>query len=287
VIAARLQTGQDYRVSLPPDAYPEDVRVIQNGLRADDREWFEAARLLLDPMDEMPASGIVADHPVQVPPERWVEYSELLGCYPGFGAGTLSRRDLFALARHSLTVRGSAWIDLLVASYAWGYGDNVLGPARLKRVLRGHNGTPAPDPSELQERLDTAVRLLEDQGSVAAYAYLRDGQPLAHWAAAFVTKFLYFAGHVADVNGDRPLILDKVLARRMRWFWRRRFSPQQAAIYERHWATYRWSTYRYQVYLTFLGVAAEQLAGTSPTRWSPDLVELILYQCDPSESINI
>jgi hypothetical protein len=174
---------------------------------------------------------------------------------------------------------------VLGASYAWGYGPNGLGPTRLKRILHGHNGTPAPDPLAIQERLAEAVRLLEDKGAVAAYTFLRDERPLTHWGPAFFTKFLYVVGHVLDVKGDEPLILDKVLARRMRWFWRRRLPLQQAAAFERSWATYRWHPYRYHVYLAFLRAATEQLAGTSPTLWSPDLVERILYQFDPRNSI--
>lgn len=43
---------------------------------------------------------------------------------------------------------------------------------------------------------------------MAAYTFPRDARPLAHWGAAFFTKFLYVVGHILDVRGDKPLILD-------------------------------------------------------------------------------
>jgi Putative 8-oxoguanine DNA glycosylase OGG-like protein len=284
-VDAKIPAGWEHRVPLPSDAYTEDVSVVQNGLLSDEREWFEAKRLVLDSTNGRAAADIVAEHTVDVPAAQWTQYSELLGSHMAFPAGELSRGDLFELAQHHLANAGSTWLEVLGASYVWGYGPNGLGPTRLARILHGHNGTPAPEPFDVQERLAAAVRLLEVQDAVAAYTYLRDGRPLVHWGAAFFTKFLYFVGHVLNVRGDKPMILDKVLARRMRWFWRRRLSPPQADVFDRYWATYRWSPYRYQVYLTFLRVAADELAGASPTRWSPDLVELVLYRFDPRKSM--
>ena len=78
------------------------------------------------------------------------------------------------------------------------------------------------------------------------------------------------------------MILDRTLARRMAWLWRRRLDDEQGRRFTRHWASPRWSPYRYDVYLQFLTMVAGKMSCDGHT-WSPDLVELILFRNGPEE----
>jgi hypothetical protein len=180
--------------------------------------------------------------------------------------------------------RTGDWLPLLVASFMWGYGPQGYGPARLSKVLDGTQNRPAPPRDEIRRRLAESVRVLRAEGPGDAYALLRQGSgKISQLVPAFYTKLLYFAGKaVIDATGCRPLVLDDVLARRMRWLWKRRGVDTARA--EWFWRGPSWTRRRYQIYLAFMHRAATQLSEAGPA-WTPDLVELILFPNNPADTL--
>ncbi|MGV9565017.1 8-oxoguanine DNA glycosylase OGG fold protein [Streptomyces sp. NPDC003480] len=80
------------------------------------------------------------------------------------------------------------------------------GPTTLRRILAADS---------LEAALAGAVTAMSEHSATAAYAALRGRVP--GLGPSFFTKFLYFTGKaVPPANGPQPLILDRVLARRMR-----------------------------------------------------------------------
>ncbi|MFR0355279.1 hypothetical protein [Streptomyces sediminimaris] len=118
--------------------------------------------------------------------------------------------------------------------------------------------------------------------AAAAYAALRGRVP--GLGPSFFTKFLYFTGKaVPPANGPEPLILDRVLAWRMRSLaaavGRETGHDPDGSIAAWVWRDRDWSPHRYQVYLSFLHAAAHQAASTDgwPSDASPDLLEYALF----------
>ncbi|MGW0876593.1 8-oxoguanine DNA glycosylase OGG fold protein [Streptomyces sp. NPDC002755] len=85
----------------------------------------------------------------------------------------------------------------------------------------------------------------------------------AHWAD---TKFLYFVGQtVPSATGHQPLILDRVLARRLRSLaetvGRESGHDPDDSIANWVWRDRNWSPHRYAAYLCFMHAA--------PVNWPP------------------
>ncbi|HEX5541636.1 MAG TPA: hypothetical protein VFX60_08730 [Micromonospora sp.] len=274
---------------LPEDAAAFDAGVVDAGLRYHEQEWLE--RQLCDLQRSLRTAErssdddlqvLIARHSVSVDAQQWAAVITWLPPHLGStGPANLSRGDVINAA-DQCRMTGD-WLPLLVTSFVWGQGDLGYGPTRLSWVLDGKQGRPAPTLDDIRHRLAQAVFVLARDGAAAAYDLLIERGSIPELGPAFFTKFLYFAGKTGDVAGPQPMILDKRLAGRMRWFWeRRRDEPYaaQARPPEWLWRGPRWSTYRYRIYLAFLSRSAEQLA-QSGQRWTPDLVEMLLFRRDP------
>ncbi|WP_341849423.1 hypothetical protein [Streptomyces bungoensis] len=147
------------------------------------------------------------------------------------------------------------------------------GPTTLHKIL---------DVNGLDTMLADALATLREHGAAAAYAGLRARIP--GFGPSFYTKFLYFAGKtVPPATGPQPLILDRVLARRLRLLaqavGRETGHDPDGSIARWVWRDRNWSPHRYAVYLSFMQAAADQAAatGTWPSDASPDLLEYALF----------
>ncbi|WP_322899514.1 8-oxoguanine DNA glycosylase OGG fold protein [Actinacidiphila rubida] len=158
--------------------------------------------------------------------------------------------------------------EALVASYVWG---------------KGKRGTPAGSgPATLSVVLAAALAMLRTRGSQHAYAEL-EGK-VRGFGPAFFTKFLYFAATAVPPALDpKPLILDSVLAARMRSMaevvGRDTGHDPHGKIAAWVWSDGAWTPHRYQVYLSFMEAAARQMAATDgwPSHAHPDLLEYALF----------
>nr|WP_130330880.1 hypothetical protein [Streptomyces sp. BK022] len=174
-------------------------------------------------------------------------------------------------------LRREAFTEALVATYVWGKGKSGSpggsGPATLRTILTADS---------LEAVLASAVTALSEHSAQAAYAALRGRVP--QLGPSFFTKFLYFAGKtVPPANGPQPLILDRVLAHRMRSLastvGRETGHDPDGSMARWVWRDQDWSPHRYQVYLSFMHAAAHQAASTDgwPSDASPDLLEYALF----------
>lgn len=125
-------------------------------------------------------------------------------------------------------------------------------------------------------------RHVSEHSAEAAYAGLQGRVP--GLGPSFYTKFLYFAGKsVPSVTDPQPLILDRVLAQRLRSLaqavGRETGHDPDGSIASWAWRDRNWSPHRYAVYLSFMQAAADQTAamGTWPSDASPDLLEYALF----------
>ncbi|MEU4189893.1 hypothetical protein [Streptomyces griseoluteus] len=144
------------------------------------------------------------------------------------------------------------------------------GPTTLHKILAAED--------LLDEALDDAVTVLSRHGAVASYEGLRGRIP--GFGPSFFTKFLYFAGKtVKPANGPEPLILDRVLARRLRSraqaVGRETGHDPDGAVAAWVWRDQDWSPHRYKIYLSFMHAAAHQAAATDgwPSDASPALLD--------------
>ncbi|WP_130796629.1 hypothetical protein [Streptomyces otsuchiensis] len=185
------------------------------------------------------------------------------------GRAHVSREDVVAAV--GTAMRDGSWSEAFVATQVWGYGLTGYGPHRTGRILARPGS---------EEAFRAAVSLLANEGATAAYDRLNTLNGLG---PAFHTKFLYFAGQVLpSVRGQRPLILDRVLASVLR---RHATGVGTAAghawagpIAARIWSDGGWTSHRYGVYLRWMRAAAGQLSAELPG-WptAPDLLELALF----------
>ncbi|MER7812940.1 hypothetical protein [Streptomyces sp900116325] len=224
------------------------------------------------------ADGTPGAHTVRYTPGRWAQVSPWPAALAPVGAGgdaAVSRAEVAAAVADAL--QREAFREALVATYVWGKGKRGTpggsGPATLHKIL-AFDGLDAV--------LAAAVTALREHGAPEAYAALQ-GQ-VSGLGPAFFSKFLYFTGLALEpASAVRPLILDQVLARRMR---------QMAAVVGRQsghdpdgsiaawvWSDGNWTPHRYQVYLSFLHAAADQLAAedTWPAGATADLLECALF----------
>ncbi|MFD3456992.1 hypothetical protein ACFWVC_33055 [Streptomyces sp. NPDC058691] len=217
-------------------------------------------------------------HTVQYTPSRWAQIAP----WPS-GLAPASCESNAAISRAqgasivAAALQREAFTEALVVTYVWGKGKRGSpggsGPATLQQILAAEG---------LDAALASAVTALREHGAAAAYASLHRRVP--GYGPSFFTKFLYFAGTtVKPASGPAPLILDRVLARRLR-------SLATAAGQETGhdpdgsvagwvWRDRDWSPHRYEVYLSFLHAAARQIAATKdwPSSASPDLLECALF----------
>ncbi|MCF2132153.1 hypothetical protein L1I79_37895 [Strepomyces sp. STD 3.1] len=174
-------------------------------------------------------------------------------------------------------LRREAFREALVATYVWGKGKRGTpggsGPSTLQKILV-FDGIDAT--------LAAAVTALREHGALQAYAALHRQVP--GLGPAFFTKFLYFAGiTVPPARGPRPLILDRVLSRRLRELaaavGRESGHDVDGSIAAWAWSDGNWTPHRYRVYLAFMHAAADQLAADDswPSGAAPDLLECALF----------
>ncbi|MDH6604695.1 hypothetical protein M2164_000330 [Streptomyces sp. SAI-208] len=213
------------------------------------------------------SDGTPGAHAVRYTPRRWVQIvpwppALTLPCAGGDAA--ISRAEVTGAVADAL--RREAFREALVATYVWGKGKRGTpggsGPATLHKILAAGG---------LDAALATAVTALREHGSREAYAALHRQVP--GFGPSFFTKFLYFTGTtLPPAQGPAPLILDRVLARRLRWLaaavGRESGHAPDGSVASWVWADGNWSPHRYGVYLSFLHAAARQLAASDD--WPSD-----------------
>ncbi|MGI5143790.1 hypothetical protein [Streptomyces sp. CA-106110] len=239
-------------------------------LRALVRWWSRnAARL----PDKTPGG-----HTVRYTPSRWAQitpWPSALASTSGDGDAAVSRAQVTSIVTDAL--RREAFTEALVATYVWGKGKGGSpggsGPATLRRILAADS---------LEAALAGAVTALNEHSATAAYAALRGR--ISWLGPSFFTKFLYFAGKtVPPANGPQPLVLDRILAHRMRSLasavGRETGHDPDGSIARWVWRDQDCSPHRYHVYLSFMHAAAHQAASTDgwPSDASPDLLEYALF----------
>lgn len=224
------------------------------------------------------ADGTPSAHTVRYMPGQWAQitpWPEALAPTSAGGDAAVSRAEVASAVADAL--RREAFQEALVATYVWGKGKRGTpggsGPATLHKIL-AFDG--------LDGALAAAVTALREQGAPQAYAALHRQVP--GLGPAFFTKFLYFTGiALAPAHGPRPLILDRVLSRRLRWMaaavGRESRHDVDGSVAAWVWSDSNWSPHRYGVYLSFMHAAANQLAeGDSwPSGAAPDLLECALF----------
>lgn len=93
---------------------------------------------------------------------------------------------------------------------AWSYGSNGRGAYKTAQVLTGRvKPAGAPLDSSVAERLTVSLRVLREDGPLAAYDYLTGPGKIWKLGPAFFTKWLYCVS-VAEGLGMAP-ILDSVV----------------------------------------------------------------------------
>ncbi|MEU0060169.1 hypothetical protein [Streptomyces sp. NPDC006334] len=251
---------REMAASLLPDA----------AVRALGRWWSENASAYAD--------GTPGAHTVRYTPGRWEQItpwpSALAPTSCGGDAG-VSRAEVASAVADAL--RREAFREALVATYVWGKGKRGTpggsGPATLHKILAAEG---------LDAALAHAITTLSEHSAKAAYAGLQSLVP--EFGPSFYTKFLYFVGKtVSPATGPQPLVLDRVLARRLRSLaqtvGRKTGHDPDGSIARWVWRDSNWSPHRYAVYLSFMQAAASQAAatGTWPPDASPDLLEYALF----------
>lgn len=224
------------------------------------------------------ADGTPGAHFVRYTPGRWAQitpWPKALSPTSAGGDAAVSRAEVASAVADAL--RREAFREALVATYVWGKGKrgspSGSGPASLQKILAAES---------LDTALAHAVTTLSEHSAEAAYAGLQGLVP--GFGPSFYTKFLYFAGEtVPSATGPQPLILDRVLARRLRSLaqavGRETGHDPDGSIANWVWRDRSWSPHRYAVYLSFMQAAASQAAaaGTWPPDASSDLLEYALF----------
>lgn len=224
------------------------------------------------------ADGTPGAHTVRYTPSRWAQitpWPSALAFTAAGGDAAISRAEVTSAVADAL--RREDFREALVATYVWGKGKRGSpggsGPATLGKIL-AFDG--------LDTALTTAVTALREHGSQEAYAALHQRVP--GFGPSFFTKFLYFTGTtLPPASGPQPLILDRVLSRRLRLMaaavGRDSGHDPDGSVAAWVWADGNWSPHRYGVYLSFMHQAAGQLAASDgwPSGAAPDLLECALF----------
>jgi hypothetical protein len=247
------------------------TRLLPNAaLQALSRWWSENEMRFAD--------GTPGAHTVRYTPSRWVQiapWPPALTSTSHVGDAGISRAQAASIVADAL--QREAFREALVATYVWGKGKSGSpsgsGPASLQKILTAES---------LDTALARAVTTLSEHSAEAAYEGLQGLVP--GFGPSFYTKFLYFAGKtVLSATGPQPLVLDRVLARRLRSLaqavGRETGHDPDGSIANWVWRDRNWSPHRYAVYLSFMQAAASQAAasGTWPPDASPDLLEYALF----------
>lgn len=143
---------------------------------------------------------------------------------------------------------------LFLWSQIWGYGRRGYGPYRVSKILQG---TPRDNPTiSFSQTIGSCYETLLEDGPVEAYRLMANNYWIRGLGPAFLTKFLYFAGHgMSDRDHTpeslQPLILDAVVSR---------------AIQEEYGIKFGsgWGTERYREYLEFMSTRARAEYGVEP-----------------------
>ncbi|MYX98416.1 hypothetical protein GT045_27335 [Streptomyces sp. SID486] len=217
-------------------------------------------------------------HTVRYTPARWARVTPWPAALaPRSTGGDAGISRALATTAVADALRRDAFTEALVATYVWGKGKRGTpggsGPATLEKILATGG---------LETALAEAVTALGEHGGRHAYAALH--RRVAGLGPSFFTKFLYFAGQaIRPAHGPRPLVLDRVLARRMRSLaagvGRESGHDPDGTVAAWVWADWDWSPHRYEVYLSFMHAAAEQLSAVSgwPSNAAPELLECALF----------
>ncbi|MFD5519595.1 hypothetical protein [Streptomyces sp. NPDC127066] len=224
------------------------------------------------------ADGTPGAHSVRYTPDRWAQitpWPKALAPTSASGDAAVSRAEVASAVADAL--QREAFREALVATYVWGKGKRGTpggsGPAALHKILTFDG---------LDAALAGAVTALREHGAPEAYAALKGQVP--GLGPAFFTKFLYFTGlALPPAHGVRPLILDRVLARRLRQIaaavGRESGHDPDGSIAAWVWSDGNWTPHRYRVYLSFMHAAADQLAAYEgcPSDATPDFLECALF----------
>ncbi|MFJ3640080.1 hypothetical protein ACIPRD_10040 [Streptomyces sp. NPDC090108] len=217
-------------------------------------------------------------HTVHYTPARWAEitpWPAALASRSSAGDAEISRALVASAVADALG--REAYTEALVATYVWGKGKSGTpagsGPTTLKNILAA---------DDLENVLAKAVAALREDDARRAYEVLL--LPSNGLGPSFFTKFLYFAGQAVPTGqGPQPLVLDQVLARRMRGLAAQvgkdtGYDPD-GSVAAWVWSDGGWSPHRYEVYLSFLQAAARQLSkvGGWPPDAGADLLECALF----------
>ncbi|MYV50186.1 hypothetical protein [Streptomyces sp. SID2888] len=185
-------------------------------------------------------------HTVRYTPARWAQvtpWPATLAPRSSTGDTGVSRAQVASAVTDALGRK--AFTEALVATYVWGKGKSGTpggsGPATLVKILANDG---------LEEVLADAASTLRKDSARRAYEVLL--QPSNGLGPSFFTKFLYFAGQAVPPGlGMRPLVLDRVLAQRMRTVAARvgrdtGYDPD-GSVAAWVWADGGWSPHRYEV----------------------------------------
>ncbi|MGW1060610.1 8-oxoguanine DNA glycosylase OGG fold protein [Micromonospora rubida] len=148
---------RDGAMLLPADASPFDAGVLDEGLRADEREWLVSRRRLSEGVLR-DATDLVEAHQIWVEPANWAWLGDELGVVLGDQPLWVSRGQLTRIGRDCC--EAGVWLPLLVACFAWGWGDRAIGPTRLSWVLNGNSRYAGLPRTEIENRLAAAVHHL-------------------------------------------------------------------------------------------------------------------------------
>ncbi|UOX89345.1 hypothetical protein MUY14_01490 [Amycolatopsis sp. FBCC-B4732] len=194
---------------------------------------------------------------ILVDPQRWAARLPP-GAWPEDFAldGEVRRADVFALADRWRALDVPA-LQFTAGVLAWGHGIRGYGPHRTSRVLEQPGAAERLEAALAGLRADVTPDVLLD-----SYERFGTTAKVRGLGAAFFTKLLYFAGYRRGEGGVQPLILDRVVARRL---------PEEAGPawkYTTAWWSSTWSDY--------LRWAAEQ-ARRPEYGNEPDRVEMALF----------
>ncbi|CAN5885576.1 hypothetical protein BH24ACT15_BH24ACT15_37830 [soil metagenome] len=121
--------------------------------------------------------------------------------------------------------------------------------------------------------------MLRDEGSTAAYAWLRGR--CRGWGPAFFTKYLYFAGAAVTSAGHAPAILDRRVARAIRPIAEAVATelgvPDARGLATWTWSDAGWTAYRYGVYLSWLETVTAQMTQHAGWPHRTDAIEFALF----------
>ncbi|MFE0546558.1 hypothetical protein [Streptomyces sp. NPDC058891] len=181
-------------------------------------------------------------------PPTVLDTCPLVGKWP-----RVDRRTVFSSARTADTVEGRR--HLFVAALVWGTGTKARSVDRRAQIFRHSPGT------DIDARLDVALKTLRERGATEAYWALNNDQHIPYLGAAFFTKVLYFAGHESPTGPYRPLILDSVVSQALK----------DLKAVGADWPENGWTTDQYRQYLEGVHHLAQRRGVL------PDQVEAALF----------